>query len=74
MAGLITRIKIMGNMDIAEKRIPQDGRIFTRVDDENVDLRVSVLPTVNGEKIVIRILDKSAFNVDKSVLGMLMMI
>lgn len=69
MAGLITRIKIMGNMDIAEKRIPQDGRIFTRVDDENVDLRVSVLPTVNGEKIVIRILDKSAFNVDKSVLG-----
>ena len=69
LAGLITRIKIMGNMDIAEKRIPQDGRIFTRVDDENVDLRVSVLPTVNGEKIVIRILDKSAFNVDKSVLG-----
>lgn len=69
LAGLITRIKIMGNMDIAEKRIPQDGRIFTRVDGENVDLRVSVLPTVNGEKIVIRILDKSAFNVDKSVLG-----
>lgn len=69
LAGLITRIKIMGNMDIAEKRIPQDGIIFTRVDDENVDLRVSVLPTVNGEKIVIRILDKSAFNVDKSVLG-----
>ena len=69
LAGLITRIKIMGNMDIAEKRIPQYGRIFTRVDDENVDLRVSVLPTVNGEKIVIRILDKSAFNVDKSVLG-----
>ena len=69
LAGLITRIKIMGNMDIAEKRIPQDGRIFTRVDDENVDLRVSVLPTVNGEKIVIRILDKSEFNVDKSVLG-----
>lgn len=69
LAGLITRIKIMGNMDIAEKKIPQDGRIFTRVDDENVDLRVSVLPTVNGEKIVIRILDKSAFNVDKSVLG-----
>lgn len=69
LAGLITRIKIMSNMDIAEKRIPQDGRIFTRVDNENVDLRVSVLPTVNGEKVVIRILDKSAFNVDKSVLG-----
>lgn len=69
LAGLITRIKIMSNMDIAEKRIPQDGRIFTRVDNENIDLRVSVLPTVNGEKVVIRILDKSAFNVDKSVLG-----
>ena len=69
LAGLITRIKIMSNMDIAERRVPQDGRIFTRVDNENVDLRVSVLPTVNGEKIVIRILDKSAFNVDKSVLG-----
>lgn len=69
LAGLITRIKIMSNMDIAERRIPQDGRIFTRVDNENVDLRVSVLPTVNGEKVVIRILDKSAFNVDKSVLG-----
>lgn len=69
LAGLITRIKIMSNMDIAERRIPQDGRIFTRVDNENVDLRVSVLPTVNGEKIVIRILDKSAFNVDKAELG-----
>ncbi|WP_300903228.1 GspE/PulE family protein [uncultured Clostridium sp.] len=69
LAGLITRIKIMSNMDIAERRIPQDGRIFTKVDNENVDLRVSVLPTVNGEKIVIRILDKSAFNVDKAELG-----
>lgn len=70
MAGLVTRIKIMSNMDIAERRIPQDGRIFTKVDKETVDLRVSVLPTVNGEKIVIRILDKSAFNVDKEVLGL----
>lgn len=69
LAGLVTRIKIMSNMDIAERRIPQDGRIFTKVDNETVDLRVSVLPTVNGEKIVIRILDKSAFNVDKEVLG-----
>lgn len=69
LAGLITRIKIMSNMDIAERRIPQDGRIFTKVDNENVDLRVSVLPTVNGEKIVIRILDKSAFNIGKAELG-----
>lgn len=69
LAGLITRIKIMGNMDIAERRIPQDGRIFTRVDNQNVDMRVSILPTVNGEKVVIRILDKSALNVDKETLG-----
>ena len=69
LAGLVTRIKIMSNMDIAERRIPQDGRIFTKIDKETIDLRVSVLPTVNGEKIVIRILDKSAFNVDKEVLG-----
>ena len=71
LAGLVTRIKIMANMDIAERRIPQDGRIFMKVDNENIDLRVSILPTVNGEKIVIRILDKSAFNVDKSTLGIL---
>ena len=69
LAGLITRIKIMANMDIAERRIPQDGRIFMKIDNENIDLRVSILPTVNGEKVVIRILDKSAFNVDKSTLG-----
>lgn len=69
LGGLVTRIKIMANMDIAERRIPQDGRIFMKVDNENIDLRVSILPTVNGEKIVIRILDKSAFNVDKSTLG-----
>lgn len=69
LGGLITRIKIMGKMDIAERRIPQDGRIFTRVDGEEVDIRVSILPTVNGEKIVMRILDRDAFNVDKSTLG-----
>jgi type IV pilus assembly protein PilB len=53
---LITRIKIMSGMDIAEKRIPQDGRIETKIDDKSVDLRVSSLPTVYGEKIVIRVL------------------
>lgn len=53
---LVTRIKIMSGMDIAEKRIPQDGRIETKVDDKTVDLRVSSLPTVYGEKIVIRVL------------------
>ena len=53
---LVTRIKIMSGMDIAEKRIPQDGRIETVLDGKNVDLRVSSLPTVYGEKIVIRVL------------------
>lgn len=56
MSNLTTRIKIMSGMDIAEKRIPQDGRIETKVDGRTIDLRVSNLPTVYGEKIVIRIL------------------
>ncbi len=67
---IVTRLKIMGNMDIAERRTPQDGRIITEIDGEMIDLRVSVLPTVNGEKIVLRILDKEAFNVNKHDLGM----
>ncbi len=53
---LITRLKIMGGMDISERRIPQDGRIETSVEGKNIDLRVSSIPTVFGEKIVIRIL------------------
>ena len=69
LGAMITRVKIMASMDIAEKRIPQDGRIFTKVDGEEVDLRVSILPTVNGEKIVMRILDKEAFMLDKETLG-----
>lgn len=56
MSNLTTRIKIMSGMDIAEKRIPQDGRIETKVDGRNIDLRVSNLPTVYGEKTVIRVL------------------
>lgn len=66
---IITRIKILSNMDIAEKRVPQDGRIITRVDDKDVDLRVSVLPTVFGEKVVIRILTKNNSLIDKKNLG-----
>ncbi|MHC1695266.1 MAG: GspE/PulE family protein [Eubacteriales bacterium] len=53
---LITRIKIMGGMDIAEKRIPQDGRAGLTADGRDIDLRMSILPTVNGEKVVIRLL------------------
>ena len=67
---LITRIKILANLNIAEKRIPQDGRILTNVDGKAVDLRVSVLPTVNGEKVVIRILSKDSSLMNKESLGM----
>ncbi|MBK5240159.1 GspE/PulE family protein [Clostridium sp.] len=66
----ITRIKILAELNIAEKRIPQDGRILTIIDDKKVDLRVSTLPTIHGEKIVIRILDRENFLVGKEKLGM----
>jgi type IV pilus assembly protein PilB len=59
----------MGKMDIAEKRVPQDGRIEISIDTKLVDLRISVLPTVFGEKIVIRLLDRSSFLLSKSQLG-----
>lgn len=66
----ITRIKILAELNIAEKRIPQDGRILTVVDNKKVDLRVSTLPTINGEKIVIRVQDRENFLVGKEKLGM----
>ncbi len=59
-ASLISCLKIMSNMDIAEKRVPQDGRIAMKVEGREIDLRVNSLPTVHGEKIVIRILDKAS--------------
>lgn len=67
---LVTRIKILANLNIAEKRVPQDGRILTRVNGKEVDLRVSVLPTINGEKVVIRILARNMELIDKQKLGM----
>ena len=67
---LITRIKILANLNIAEKRIPQDGRIITKFGNTEVDLRVSILPTVNGEKVVIRILNRSSYKVGKDRLGL----
>lgn len=69
LAPLVTRIKILSGMNIAEKRIPQDGKIITKVGEKEVDLRVSVLPVVNGEKVVIRILDKSNYKFGKEKLG-----
>ena len=66
---MISRLKIMAELDIAERRIPQDGRIRLRMFNKNIDLRVSTLPTIFGEKIVMRILDKSNLNIDLSKLG-----
>ena len=64
IAGLISRIKIMAKLDIAEKRVPQDGRIGLSVDGRHVDLRVATLPVVRGESIVMRILDSRAIVMD----------
>ena len=69
LSAIVTRVKIIGRMDIAEKRIPQDGRVEMKFNDNEIDLRISTLPTVYGEKIVIRILDKSNFNFTKEGLG-----
>lgn len=67
---LISRIKIMSNLDISERRLPQDGRIKLKLGDKRkIDFRVSSLPTIFGEKIVIRILDKSSLQLDLSKLG-----
>lgn len=70
VSGIISRVKIMADMNIAEKRIPQDGRIALRVGSVAVDLRVVTLPSVWGEKIVIRILDKSSTQLTFDDLGM----
>jgi type IV pilus assembly protein PilB len=66
---LISRLKIMSELDIAEKRRPQDGRIRVRQDGRTIDIRVSSLPTDFGEKVVLRILDKSQLQLDLSKLG-----
>jgi type IV pilus assembly protein PilB len=70
LAAISSRIKIMSNMDIAERRIPQDGRFKIKALDKSVDIRVSILPTVHGEKIVMRILDKTALPPGVSSLGL----
>jgi len=69
-ASLISRIKIMSQLDIAEKRLPQDGRITLRIGGKPVDVRVSTLPTGHGERAVLRLLDKEAGRLDLSHLGM----
>jgi len=67
---LVSRIKVMARLDIAEKRLPQDGRISLRVAGRAVDVRVSTLPSGNGERVVLRLLDKQAGRLDLEHLGM----
>ena len=68
LSGIITRIKIIGKMNIAEKRIPQDGRVETKINDKEIDMRISTLPTIYGEKAVLRLLDRSNFIFSKQAL------
>ena len=70
-AGVVSRLKIMADLDIAERRVPQDGRISVKIAGKAIDLRVSTLPTVYGEKVVMRILDKSSILLELSDLGFL---
>ena len=67
---LASRIKIMSNLDIAERRLPQDGRMRVKVSGKDYDLRVSILPTVHGEKIVLRVLDKTNLSASIDKLGL----
>ena len=67
---LVSRLKVMAKLDIAEKRVPQDGRISLRVAGREVDVRVSTLPTASGERVVLRLLDKQAGRLELEKLGM----
>jgi type IV pilus assembly protein PilB len=67
---ILSRVKVMSNMNIAERRVPQDGRIVKQVGDKQVDMRVSSLPTHHGESIVLRVLDRSSVNLSLENLGL----
>src|SRR5438046_6685066 len=67
---LVSRLKIMSSLDIAERRLPQDGRMRVKVGGRDFDLRVSFLPTVHGEKCVLRILDKSNLSASMDKIGL----
>jgi len=69
-AAIVSRLKIMASLDIAEKRLPQDGRIALKLGDKQVDVRVSTLPTGAGERVVLRLLDKESARLDLTALGM----
>jgi len=66
---IISRVKILAKLDIAEKRLPQDGAFLVRLEDRTIDLRISIIPTIYGEKVVMRILDRSSIAMDLNVLG-----
>ena len=70
LQGLITRVKVMGHLNISESRLPQDGRIKLGFDGREVDLRVSTVPTIHGESIVMRVLDKSMMQIGIGQIGM----
>ena len=67
---ILSRVKVMSNMNIAERRVPQDGRIVKQVGEKQVDMRVSTLPTQHGESIVLRVLDRSSVNLSLENLGL----
>ena len=69
-SSVIARIKVMANLDIAERRVPQDGRFNVKVKNKDIDVRISTLPTIYGEKIVARLLDKSSGNIDRTSIGL----
>jgi len=69
-AALVSRLKVMASLDIAEKRLPQDGRMALKLGDKSVDVRVSTLPTGPGERVVLRLLDKDTARLDLAALGM----
>jgi type IV pilus assembly protein PilB len=69
-SAVISRLKVMGNMNISERKIPQDGRAMVQVHDHDIDLRISSMPTVYGEKIVLRLLDKSQQTVSSQSIGL----
>ena len=69
-SSVLARIKVMSNLDIAERRVPQDGRFNVKIKGKDIDVRVSTLPTIYGEKIVARLLDKSSGNLGKDSIGL----
>lgn len=69
LSALVTRIKIIGKMNIAEKRVPQDGRVEFNLNNKEIDIRISTIPTIHGEKIVLRLLDREHFLLTKDQLG-----